>query len=548
MNLIDVSELDVFFTLSKLDISKATGSDGFGPKLLKFCAPAISTPIQHLFSLSLSQHCIPADWCIHSITPLFKSGDKSSVKNYRPISILPTISLVFERIVFNKTINFVSKSISPSQFGFLKNHSTLQQLLIFLDSIYKSFDNKKSHVDTIYLDFKKAFDSVPHNELLYKLWSFGITGDLWHWFKAYLTSRFQMVTLNSQKSKLLPVLSGVPQGSILGPMLFLIYINDLPSYIASSSLLLFADDAKCFKLINSPSDASLLQEDISSLYKWTSDWNLKFNTLKCYQMSFSTTEPVIHPAYTINNVAVSTKSCQRDLGIIMSSDLSWNLHIDSIIAKAYKILGLLRRTFSNANSPDAKKSLYISLVRSQLAYCSQIWRPHLKKFIEALETVQRRATKYILNDYISDYKTRLSNLNMLPLMMVFEINDILFTVKSFKHSPEHTHFNLNNFITLSSNSTRSSSHSKLTHSQSSSSKCHHFYFNRLPRLWNSLPSIDITLSLPLIKTQLNNYFYHHFINNFNPEKSCSFHYLCPCTNCSHLTPSPRFNSFPIQAV
>ena len=164
---------------------------------------------------------------------------------------------------------------------------------------------------------------------VYKLWSFGITDNLWHWFKAYLTSRFQMVNLNSHKSKLLPVLSGVPhqsQGSVLGPMLFLIYINDLPSYIDSSSLLLFADDAKCFKVIHSPSDASLLQEDISSLYKWTSDWNLRFNTSKCYQMSFSTTDPALHSGYTINNVAVSTKSCQRDLGIIMSNDLSWNIY------------------------------------------------------------------------------------------------------------------------------------------------------------------------------------------------------------------------------
>lgn len=264
-----IEEFKVFSALSNLDSNKATGPDNIGPKILKQCATSITQPIHYNnFNLTLSYGMIPKEWKIHQIVPVFKSGDKSLVQNYRPISLLCNISKILEHIINNKIILFVSSSISHCQFGFLHGRSTIQQLLLFLNHICNSVSEGHQH-DVIYMDFHKAFDSVPHNDLLTKLWSFGITGRLWQWFQCYLLNRQQYVKINNALSDLLPVLSGVPQSSILGPVLFLIYVNDLSQCIEFSTVFLFADDAKCHRDINGPKDSQSLQRDLDRLYEWS---------------------------------------------------------------------------------------------------------------------------------------------------------------------------------------------------------------------------------------------------------------------------------------
>ena len=219
--------------------------------------------------------------------------------------------------------------------------------------------------------------------------------------------------INNCFSNLLPVISGVPQGSILGPLLFLVYINDMPDYICHSLLLIFADDTKCLKHIHTATDRNALQEDIDSLFSWSRDSDLNFNLKKCVHLSFKHN---IDTVYTLSDITIPCNTCHKDLGIILSSDLNWNDHYKSITVRAYKVLGLIRHTILPNHSTTTMVKLYVSLVQSQLLYCTKIWRPHLMKDILTIERVQRRATKYILNDYISCYKIRLLKLNLLPLM------------------------------------------------------------------------------------------------------------------------------------
>ena len=308
---ISISEGEVLEVLNSLDPHKSTGIDGIGPKILKHCALFLFKPLHFLYTLSLQKHILPTDWRIHSIVPIFKSGDKSLANNYRPISLLCNISKVMERLVYNKIISHISSHISPHQFGFLNNRSTLQQLLILFNHIV----NEKDQTDVIYLDLRKAFDSVPHNELLLKLRSMGISGNLWLWFKSYLLNRQQCVKINNVHSHLLPVKSGIPQGSILGPLLFLIYINDIPDCAVSSIILLFADDTKCFKTVGDQLDSDQLQQDIDSLYKWTHDWNLTFNLNKCIHISFRSK---IQTTYNIGASTITRANTHRDLGILVS--------------------------------------------------------------------------------------------------------------------------------------------------------------------------------------------------------------------------------------
>ena len=487
---------------------------------------SLSYSIHKLFQLTFKNSKLPKEWKTHCIIPIHKSGDKSLVSNYRPISLLPTVSKVLERLVHQKILPFLLNSISLHQFGFLPNRSTLQQMLLFIDKLLY-FRDQKTSVDVIYLDIRKAFDTVSHELLLSKLKSLGIAGELLLWFKAYLTDRIQCVRVNNAISDFMPVISGVPQGSILGPLLFVLFINNLPTQLKSAHTFLFADDTKCLQPIRCPEDALSLQTDLDSIFQWSKISNLTFNESKCVHLHFWNFYSSEFD-YTIDSKLVSCKESTKDLGILITNSLNWSLHYNHIIAKSYRMLGLLRRTFST-NNIVAKRKLYISLVRSQMMYCSQIWRPFLIKDILDLERVQRRASKHILSDFTSSYKARLLKLNLLPIMYTLELNDLTFFIKSIFFPSNQ--FNIFNHVTFSSTNTRSSTQQKLIHRISSTKLHFHSYFIRIVRLWNCLPYIDLSLPFPLIKRKLFTVFWDRFVANFDDQNPCSFHYQCPCSKC-----------------
>ena len=253
---------------------------------------------------------------------------------------------ILEFILFGHISGFIVSNISVCQFGFVRHRSSIQQLLLLINSILDYLDGIiKSHVDMIFLNFKKAFDSVSHNELLVKLWHFGITGDLWYRFKAYLTDRKQYVSINNYHSSLLPVISGVPQGSILGPLLFVVFINDLPDCVLNStsySLLMMSNVPSCQSQVRWTVPFFKM---ILMFYLCGQKTGIFFNESKCSLVRFGFQKSSSSHVYSINSCVIQNYNQHKDLGIIVSSDLSWTNHILYIAAKAYRTLALLRRSF-----------------------------------------------------------------------------------------------------------------------------------------------------------------------------------------------------------
>ena len=290
---------------------------------------------------------------------------------------------------------------------------------------------------------------------------------------------------------------------------------------------------KCYKHIQSCNDSILLQSDLNHLCDWSHLNGLQFNIPKFSLLRFSNRSNIQSSTdYFMDSVQIEQKHVCRDLGVVLSDDLSWSLHYEQLSKRAYQMLGLLRRTFTSSIPSQSKKLLYLSLIRSRLMYCSQVWRPRLIKDIKTLELIQRRATKYILNDFSSSYKTRLTFLHMLPLMYMFELLDVLFMVKCFKQ-PDPS-FPVFDFISIRNSSTRSGRSTKLVHLSSKSNLFHHSYFHRIVRIWNALPPIDITLSNATIKNKLKEFLWANFLNNFDSDIPCTYHFICPCNRCSNL--------------
>ena len=233
--------------------------------ILKTCADALTTPLTHLLNTCLQTCSVPEEWKVHKIVPIPKGSDPSDVHNYRPISLLCILSKILETIVYDKIIDFILPQISSQQFGFLRKRSCVNQLLSFYTQIFSSVD-RKNPCDVIFLDFRKAFDTIPHPELLYKLWTHGITGPLWRWFQSYLSNRTHFVSVEGSSSSVLPVRSGVPQGSVLGPLLFLLYVNDIPTSISFSTSYLFADDTKFMEAVDQLLRSTHIQQDLDSLH------------------------------------------------------------------------------------------------------------------------------------------------------------------------------------------------------------------------------------------------------------------------------------------
>jgi len=523
--------------LASLDISKAVGPDNISPLVLKKCADILAPSLTRLFNKSLSLGQVPTDWKDANVIPVHKKGDKELVSNYRPISLLSIASKVMERCLYNAVFPKLYDKIHSLQHGFVKGRSTTTQLLEVYHQIGSVLD-KGGQVDMLFLDFSKAFDSVPHILLTHKLQMFGFGGELLQWLNSYLTNRRQRVVVEGSLSEWRPVTSGVPQGSILGPLLFLLYINDLPSSATNSTVALFADDSKCFKEIRNTDDCVKLQYDITSMYNWSTTWRLYFNLSKCKVLRLTRSRKPVMYSYDMNGTSLELVSRMPDLGVTAQFDLKWNDHVVNTTARANSMLGFVKRTVGYTTSVDSRKSLYITLVRSMLEYSSPVWCPGSRKLISLIEGVQRRASKYILGagHEHPDYKSRLTSLGMLPLSYRREAADVLLFVKSIGNIYDS---DIVKYVSFSSRGTRSFRANMATPFRSKTQQFATSYIPRLISIWNGLDGnlramgryVSQSSHITTFKRQLLKYLHNRFTHLYNTDTPCTWTSFCSCSTC-----------------
>ena len=433
-------EYEVHFTpdvisnhLKNLNVNKAPGPDKFHGKLLKGCADSLAIPLGILFHASYVSGSIPVQWKLANVVPVHKKGTKNNVENYRPISLTSIIMKTYEKIIRDELMARCREKISNNQHGFLPGRSCETQLIPFYDDLARTL-NSCSKIDVIYFDFTKAFDSVNHDIILDKLKNqYDIDGLLLKFFVAYLKDRVQRVVINGEFSENKPVLSGVPQGSILGPTLFVLFINDIENNLnEGTTIKLYADDTKLYREIKNNEDHIKLQEDINKLNDWAVNNKMKFHPDKCKVLPVTLKRNVpANYVYKLGDASITYVESEKDLGVNFNSCLSWTQHCNFLYSRANSMLGLARRTCHFIYNTRKKRSIYLALVRSQFEHCSTVWWPGNKTSRAKLESIQRKAVRWILNMPIynnslssADYFKLCKQLDLLSLELRAELKDL----------------------------------------------------------------------------------------------------------------------------
>ncbi|KAL4097682.1 hypothetical protein QTP88_022414 [Uroleucon formosanum] len=384
---------DVFHSLSTLSGAKNVGPDGLPGVFLFQLRSIIAYPLFLLFRHSLDEGIFPTTLKFSSVTPVHKSGVKSDISNYRPISIQSHLSKLFESLVLNSIKPSVNNILIEEQHGFRPGRSTTTCNLVFSNFVFDSF-KKRSQVDVVYTDLAKAFDTVNHSVLLRILETSGFGEPLLSWFGSFLVNRLQWVKLFGIKSNIFSSTSGVPQGGHLSPILFLLFVNSVRNALPLCKLLCFADDMKLFMEINSAADCENLQSSLDCFVSWCLKIGLKVNASKCRVMTFTRSRSTILFDYNISGLTIERVDNLIDLGFKLSSTLSPSPHIAMITSRAFKVLGFIMRLSKDFKLSKSLKSLYCALVRPILEYGSVVWDPYTVSDINQLERVQLRFLRF----------------------------------------------------------------------------------------------------------------------------------------------------------
>ena len=508
------TEQEIFNLLIALDTNKASGPDRISGKMLKGTAVSIAPVLTELFNLSLTCGIIPSKWKLSSVVPIPKSsGNADNPSNYRPISLLSVVSKIMERHIYSIVFEHLADQefLSAAQWGFCPGKSTVTALVSTFHNILQLMENGFD-VSLVFFDLRKAFDSVPHLPLLYKLKDIGLNQHILQWFASYLCNRQQYVVVDGASSDTTSVLSGVPQGSVLGPLLFLIYINHVSSLTLTdgSKLTMYADDILLYKPIRQPEDYSGLQTDIDAIQDCISTNYLTMNPHKCkYLICSRKIHPHLPPSrLLLGGVTLEQVESYRYLGVLVSSRLTWSDHIEQVCAKARKLVGMLYRQFYSWADSKTLLLIYRTCIRPHLEYACQLWDPFLNKGTQSLEAVQKFACKVCLKQWDLDYDSMLQLLN-LPRLSVrrkyLKLTTMYNIVSGLMHFPSSifVQSNLPYYLNCTStfNFTRPFAHTNYMY---------HSFVPSVISSWNNLPdSVKLCSCISTFKRSLLYHFEAH---------------------------------------
>ena len=473
---------------------------------------SLASPLNSIFNISLSTSKLPSTWKTALITPIFKKGLPSDPSNYRPISLTSSACKLLESSIKDHLTDHLicNNLISKHQFGFLSKRSTVTQLLECCNA-WQSNLSLKQQTEVVYLDFAKAFDSVSHPKLLHKLECYGITGLTLKWIGDFLTNRTQAVKVGSSISSYTSVSSGVPQGSVLGPILFLVFINDICNILDSDVVAkLFADDVKLFINISDESSGRKIQTSLDNISIWCKSWQLHLSPTKCAVLSLGPKKFEID--FSINGIIIPRATFVTDLGISIDPKLSFHDHINKMCAKASQRSALILKCFTS-REPKLLIKAFCTFVRPLLEYASVVWSPYLLCMIDKIESVQRHFTKRLRGLYNIPYTNRLAILGIDSLELRRLKADLCMYFRILKNQVD---LDSKTFFNIANSKFNTRGHPlKLLKPHSISNVQLNFFNHRAINAWNNLSAVIVQQpNIKSFKATLNSSSLINFCSRF----------------------------------